>query len=196
MGRGLLQNFEIALVATVGSLAVSFPLCFLAACNASPHGSVFHATRFLLSCIRALPELVWALVFVSAVGLGALAGMLALAVVSVGFTAKFFAESVEVVNPRAVEGIAAHGASRLQMRLRAMLPEAAPDFVANFLYVLDHNVRSATVLGVVGAGGIGYYLISSMRLFLYERVLLICIGIYLSVAVLDRLSAAIRRRLI
>ena len=196
MGRGLLQNFEIALVATVGSLAVSFPLCFLAACNASPHGSVFHATRFLLSCIRALPELVWALVFVSAGGLGPLAGMLALVVVSVGFTAKFFAESVEVVNPRAVEGISAHGASRLQVRLRAMLPEAAPDFVVNFLYVLDHNVRSATVFGVVGAGGIGCDLISSMRLFRYERVLLICIGVYLSVAVLDRLSVAIRRRLI
>jgi phosphonate transport system permease protein len=146
--------------------------------------------------MRALPELVWALVFVSAVGLGPLPGVMALAFVTVGFMGKFFAESIEVVNDRPVEGVSAHGANWFQVRTFAHLPQAMPDFIGTTLYILDHNLRAAAILGLVGAGGIGYDMVMAMRLFDYDRLLLIAASIYLVVTMLDRLSDRFRMRVI
>lgn len=192
----MLETIEMTFLATMIALVVSLPLGVLAARNASPHPAVYRVTRDLLSLMRALPELVWALVFVSAVGLGPLPGVMALAFVTVGFMGKFFAESIEVVDPKPVEGVRAHGAGWLQVRLFAMLPQALPDFVGTVMYILDHNLRAATILGLVGAGGIGYDLVMSMRLFQYERLLLIALSIYLVVTLLDRLSDQLRSRII
>lgn len=146
--------------------------------------------------MRALPELVWALVFVSAVGLGPLPGVMAMAFVTIGFMAKFFAEAIEVVSVKTVEGIEAHGASGLQVWAFAMLPQALPDILGAVLYVLDHNLRAAVMLGLVGAGGIGYDLVMSMRLFQYDRLLLISLAIYAAVTALDRISDSVRTRII
>jgi phosphonate transport system permease protein len=192
----MLETVEITLLATAIALVISFPLGILAARNASPHPLIFNATRNLLSLIRSLPELVWALVFVSALGLGPLPGVMALAFVTVGFMGKFFAESIEVVGENAVEGIQAHGANRLQVIWYAMLPQAMPDFIGSLLYILDHNLRAAAILGLVGAGGIGYDMVMSMRLFNYNRIILIVMSIYLLVTLLDRLSAHLRIKLI
>lgn len=192
----MLETIEMTVLGTAIAVVVSLPLGLLAASNATPHPVVYRVTRDLLSLMRALPELVWALVFVSAVGLGPLPGVMALAFVTVGFMGKFFAESIEVVDHKAVEGVRAHGAGWLQVRLFAMLPQALPDFVGTVMYILDHNLRAAAILGLVGAGGIGYDLVMSMRLFQYERLLLIALSIYLVVTALDRASDRLRSRII
>ncbi|MBK8132184.1 MAG: phosphonate ABC transporter, permease protein PhnE [Gammaproteobacteria bacterium] len=192
----ILETIEMTVLGTAVAIVVSLPLGILAAGNATPHPVVYRVTRDLLSLMRALPELVWALVFVSAVGLGPLPGVMALAFVTVGFMGKFFAESIEVVDHKAVEGVRAHGAGWLQVRLFAMLPQALPDFVGTVMYILDHNLRAAAILGLVGAGGIGYDLVMSMRLFQYDRLLLIALSIYLVVTVLDRASDRLRSRII
>jgi phosphonate transport system permease protein len=196
LGVNMLQTLEMTFLATSIALVVSLPLGVLAAANASPHPMVFHITRNLLTLMRALPELVWALVFVSAVGLGPLPGIMALAFVTVGFMGKFFAESIEVIDLRQVEGVAAHGAGWLQLRTFAFFPQAFPDFVGTVMYILDHNLRAAAILGLVGAGGIGYDLVMAMRMFDYDRLLPIALSIYVVVTVLDRLSDRFRRRLI
>jgi phosphonate transport system permease protein len=192
----MLETIEMTVLGTAIAILFSIPLGVLAASNATPHPLVYRATRDLLSLMRALPELVWALVFVSAVGLGPLPGVMALAFVTVGFMGKFFAESIEVVDPKAIEGVRAHGAGWLQVRLFAMLPQALPDFVGTVLYILDHNLRAAAILGLVGAGGIGYDLVMAMRLFQYDRLMLIALSIYLIVTMLDRASDQLRSRII
>ncbi len=194
LGGKMLETMEMTFLATSIAVGISLPLSILAAKNTSPHPCVFHATRSLLSFMRALPELVWALVFVSAVGLGPLPGVMALAFVTVGFMAKFFAEAIEVVDPKPVEGVAAHGAGWLHIRTFAHLPQAWPDFISTVMYILDHNLRAATVLGLVGAGGIGYDMIMSMRLFDYNRLILIALSIYVVVTLLDRASDVFRKR--
>lgn len=192
----MLETIEMTVLGTAIAIVVSLPLGLLAARNATPHIAVYRVVRDLLSLMRALPELVWALVFVSAVGLGPLPGVMALAFVTVGFMGKFFAEAIEVVDHKAVDGVRAHGAGWLQVRLFAMLPQALPDFVGTVMYILDHNLRAAAILGLVGAGGIGYDLVMSMRLFQYDRLLLIALAIYLVVTLLDRASDRLRSRII
>ncbi len=196
LGEKMLQTVEMTLLGTVIAVFISMPIGILAAKNASPHPLIYRAMRDLLSFIRALPELVWALVFVSAVGLGPLPGVMALAFVTVGFMGKFIAESIEVVSPKAIEGLNATGCSHLQSIFYAMLPQAVPDFIGSLLYILDHNLRAAAVLGLVGAGGIGYDMVMSMRLFNYERIFMIAFSIYLLVTLLDRLSDILRQRAI
>ena len=115
-----------------------------------------------------------------------------MAFVTVGFMGKAFAEAIEVADPRPVEGVTALGASRGQVLSFALLPQAMPDLVGTTVYVLDHNVRAAAILGLVGAGGIGYDMVMAMRLFEYERIVLI----YVVVTLLDRLSDRLRARLI
>lgn len=192
----MLETIEITILGTAIAIIISLPLGILAASNATPHIVVYRLTRDLLNLMRALPELVWALVFVSAVGLGPLPGVMALAFVTVGFMGKFFAESIEVVSPKAMEGVIAHGAGWLQVRLFAILPQAMPDFVGTVMYILDHNLRAAAILGLVGAGGIGYDMVMSMRLFQYDRLSLIALAIYIVVTLLDRVSDRMRNRII
>ncbi len=194
LGQKMAETVMITILATSIALAASIPLGILAARNTSPHPVVFHATRSLLSAVRALPELVWALVFVSAVGLGPLPGVMALALVTMGFMPKFFAESFEVVDPHPIEGVVAHGANWLQVRLYGYLPLAMPDCIGTTIYILDHNLRSAAILGIVGAGGIGYDMVMAVRLFDYDRLLLIALSIYFIVTLLDRASDRLRAK--
>jgi len=196
LGQRMLETGEMALVATVIAVGLSLPLGMLAARTVSPGRFSFLVSRTLLSLVRALPEMVWALVFVSALGLGPLPGVLALAIVTTGLMGKLFAEAFEVVDTKAIEGVAAHGARRLQVFGLAILPQALPDLMGTTLYALDHNVRAAAILGLVGAGGIGYDLVMTMRMFEYDRVILIAAAIYGSVTLLDRASHRLRARVI
>lgn len=196
LGKKLLETIEITFLATCIAVVISLPVSILAARNTSPWPALFHASRALLSLVRALPELVWALVFVSAVGLGPLPGVMALSFVTIGFMTKFFAEAIEVVDMKAVDGVAAHGADWLQIRTFAHLPQAWPDFIGTVMYILDHNLRAAAILGLVGAGGIGYDMVMSMRLFDYNRLLAIALAIYMVVTILDRMSDRFRARVI
>jgi phosphonate transport system permease protein len=192
----LLETIEMTVLATAIATAISLVMGVLAARNATPHIVAYRLARDLLSLMRALPELVWALVFVSALGLGPFPGVMALAFVTVGFMGKFFAEALEVVDIKAVEGVRAHGAGWLQVRTFAMLPQALPDFAGTLMYVLDHNFRSAAILGLVGAGGIGYDMVMAMRMFQYDRIAMIALAIYLVVTLLDRASDICRARII
>ncbi len=192
----MLETIAMGFLSTVFSFCLSLPLGILAARNSSPLPIVFHGVRNLLSLMRALPEIVWALLFVSALGLGPFPGILALTFVTTGFMGKFFAESIEVVDVGMIEGVEATGANWLQTVHFSMLPQAMPDFIGTTLYILDNNIRSATVLGFVGAGGIGYELISSIRLFNYGRLILIVLAIYLMVTILDHLSTQLRSYII
>jgi phosphonate transport system permease protein len=190
------ETVGMALLATTLALFASVPLAILGARNTSPNNLVFRVTRDFLSVVRALPELVWALVFVSAVGLGPLAGVMALSVVTVGFMAKLFAESIEVVDRKAVEGVQAVGAGWFQLRTFAMLPQALPDLIGTTMYIIDHNLRAAAILGIVGAGGIGFDMIESMHLFRFDRLILITASIYVLVSLLDHLSPLLRKKVI
>ncbi len=192
LGTKLLETLVIGFLSTVFALILSLPLGILAARNTNPHWLIYHLSRNLLSLMRALPDLVWALMFVSAVGLGPLPGIMALTFVTTGFMSKFFAESIEVVDRKAIEGVKATGSGWLQLVNFAMLPQAFPDLIGTTLYIFDHNVRAATVLGLVGAGGIGYELITSIRLFNYSQLMMIIVAIYLVVTLLDRLSNQLR----
>lgn len=190
------ETAGMALLATTIALFASVPLAFLGARNATPNIFILRVTRDFLSVVRALPELVWALVFVSAVGLGPLPGVMAMSVVTVGFMGKLFAESIEVVDRKAVEGVQAVGAGWFQLRSFAMLPQALPDFIGTTMYIIDHNIRAATILGMVGAGGIGYDMIESMHLFRFDRLILITASIYALVSFLDHLSPWLRKKVI
>jgi phosphonate transport system permease protein len=192
----MLETIEMTFLATSIALVISFPIGFLAAKNTSPHPVVSNFIKTLLSLMRALPELVWALVFVSALGLGPFPGVMAMSFVTVGFMGKFFAESIEVVDPKPIEGVEAHGAGWLQVRTFGYLPQAMPDFIGSTLYILDHNLRAAAILGLVGAGGVGYDMVMAMRLYDYGRITGIALAIYLSITLLDRLSNYFRRKVI
>ncbi len=192
----MLETIEMGIVSTAIAVLLSLPLGVLAARNTSPHPVLYHCIRNILNLMRALPELVWALVFVSAVGLGPLPGVMALIFVTTGFLGKFLAESIEVVDANGVMGVKSTGAGWLQTLMFAVFPLALPDFIGTVLYILDHNVRAATILGLVGAGGIGYELVMSMRLFNYGRLILIATAIYIVVTILDCFSDVLRSRVI
>ena len=150
----------------------------------------------MMDSFRAINEIVFALLFVVAVGLGPLAGVLALAVHNIGIVAKLFSEAVEAIDPRPVEGIRATGAGRLQEVIFGVVPQVMPLWSSYTLYRFETNVRSATVLGIVGAGGIGHSLYENIRSFHYSETAAIIIIVVLTVMLIDILSARIRKVLV
>lgn len=190
------ETLGMAWVGTVAALLFALPLSLLAGRNTSPHVAVSLVAKAVFSIVRAVPDIVWAAMLAGAVGLGVLPGVLALMVTGTAFMVKVFAESYEVVDPKPIEGVLAQGASPFAVRTFAVLPQAAPDLVGLTLYVLDVNVRAATILGLVGAGGIGYDLTQAIRLQYWDRIVLIIAAVYLMVTTIDRLSDILRSRLL
>jgi phosphonate transport system permease protein len=193
--RPLLDTFAMSVAGTALAVALSLPLALLAAENTSPHAAVYRATRVLLNLLRAVPELIMGIFFVAAVGFGALPGALALGFHSAGMVGKFFAEGIEHVDPRPVEAARASGASSLQIIRHVILPQALPQLADVVLYRWEYNFRASTVLGVVGAGGIGFELIAALRVLVYDQVLAIMLVILVCVSLVDGLGASVRRRL-
>jgi phosphonate transport system permease protein len=192
----MLETVEIALWATLFAIAASLPLSILCARNYSPHILVYAAGRTFVSFLRSVPELISALFLVLAFGFGAIPGIVALAIHSTGFLAKFFAEDIESADVRPQEAIAVTGAGRLAVLRLAVIPQVLPSFTGLSLYILDRNVRMATVIGLVGAGGIGQELKGRFDMFQYDRVGTLLLVIFLTVLLLDFLAARIRRVLI
>ena len=180
---------------TVFALVVAFILAPLAARNLSPHPLVFRATRELLNIMRALPDLLLALFFVAAIGLGPMPGALAVGVPTAGFLAKFFAESLERVDTGIYEGLASTGANFPQLVMYAGWPSILREALGFTLYILDRNVRMASVLGLVGAGGIGAALHVTLSLFDYGRSAALILVILVTILLVDYASAWLRRRL-
>jgi phosphonate transport system permease protein len=191
----MLETFEIALLGTALGVILSIPLAVLAARNTAPHPVVYGATRCIIAFLRSVPDLVWGLIFVVTVGLGPEAGVLAIAVDTAGFCARFFADRIEDVDPDLVESLTATGATRAGILAGAVIPSLAPAFTGISMFALEMATRSSVVLGVVGAGGIGVELTTSMQLLRYSEALTIILFIFVVVLGVERLAATIRKRL-
>lgn len=192
----LLTTFEMALLGTIIGVILSVPIAIAAARNTTPHRLVYILARGFISLFRTVPDLVWGLIFVVAVGLGPQAGVLAIAVDVMGFCGRFFAESIEEVDSSVTDSLRATGASQTAVLGGAVLPSCLPSFVATTLFALESSTRSSVVLGLVGAGGIGIELSVSMQLLRYDEALTIILAIFVVVLAVERVSSSIRRRLI
>ncbi len=188
-------TLQIALWGTALAILIAAPLGLMAARNVAPPW-VQQPVRRLLDLLRAVPDLVVGTIFLVAVGLGPFAGVLALAVNTGGVLGKLFSEAVEAIDPRPVEGVRATGAAGLQELTWGVLPQVAPLWTSYALYRFESNARSATVLGLIGAGGIGQVLFDSLNAFQYGRTAAIVLVIVAAVSAIDLLSQTLRSRLI
>jgi phosphonate transport system permease protein len=193
--RPLLDTLAMSIAGTILAVILSLPLALLAAPNTTPFPALGYVARLLLSFLRSVPELILGIIFVAAVGFGALPGVLALALHSVGMVGKFYAEAIEHVDPRPLEAARAAGATRVQVITHAVLPQVLPQMADITIYRWEYHFRASTVLGIVGAGGIGFELIAALRLISYDQVAAILITILACVVVVDSLGAALRKRL-
>ncbi len=191
----MVETVQIAIWGTALAVVIGIPFAILASANICPPWIV-QPVRRLMDATRAINEIVFALMFVVAVGLGPLAGVLAIAVHNIGIIAKLFSEAVEAIDPRPVEGIRASGASRLQEVIYGVLPQVLPLWSSYTLYRFETNVRSATVLGIVGAGGIGHSLYENIRGFAYSETAAIIIIVVATVMLIDMISARVRAQLV
>ncbi len=191
----IIETIGMGIWGTLLAVIVAAPLSILASANLCPVWIV-QPTRRILDAMRAINEIVFALVFVVAVGLGPFAGVLALFVHTAGILGKLFSEAIENIEVGPIEGVRATGASKFQEILFGVIPQVIPLWISYALYRFESNVRSATVLGIVGAGGIGVSLYQSFRSFDYTKVCAILIILVLVVGVIDAASAWLRRRFI
>jgi phosphonate transport system permease protein len=192
----MLETFQMAVIAAFVGCAVALPVSFLASRVTTPNLAAFLADRGLLAVIRAIPDILYALIFVAAVGIGPLAGMLALVFFNVGVVAKLLSETVDGVDPGPIEAARAAGGNRLQATRWAVLPQVLPNYVAYSLYTFELNIRASTVIGIVGAGGIGQLLNAQRAFFEYDNLAVIIVELFVLVFVIELLSIQLRRRLV
>jgi phosphonate transport system permease protein len=193
--RPLLDTVAMSIAGTALAVMFSLPLALLAAGNTSPHPIVYRTTRLLLNLLRSVPELIMGIIFVAMVGFGALPGVLALGLHSVGMVGKFFAESIEHVDNKPIEAARAAGATPFQVVWHAVLPQVTPQLADTTIYRWEYNFRASTVLGAVGAGGIGFELIAALRVLEYAQVSAILLCILVCVTIVDGIGALLRRSL-
>ncbi len=192
----LLETFWIAVAATVMGMILSLPFAILAARNVAPSRFAYRASRFAMLVERGIPELILAVLFVVAVGLGPFAGVLALTVGAIGFSGKLMADAIENLPSPGIEGLTSVGASWTQRVFTGVLPQAMPLIVGIGIYTLDVYIRAATILGIVGAGGIGGILNSTVQTHAYDRTLAIVLLIFVAVYGFERLSGWLRQQLL
>ena len=191
----MFETIEIAFLGTFIAIVLSIPLGLFSARNLAPNYFVYLICKTVVIFFRAIPEFIIAMILVIAIGFGAMPGVLALGLHTMGFLAKFYAEDIEHINKGPIDALKSSGATKSQIISFGVIPQILPSFVANNLYILDRNVRMATMLGIVGAGGIGYELQSSFRMFEYERVSAIIILIFVAIFLIDHFSAFIRSKI-
>ena len=189
-----IETIQIAITGTALAVVLAFPLSLIASRNLS-HPALYQSVRAVMNVMRSIPELIWALIFVSAVGLGPFAGTLALVAGSVGSLSKVFAESIESIDPKPVEAMDAVGATQVQKIAFGVLPQAMVNMVSYTLLFWEHNIRASFIVGAVGGGGLGFEITTELNLFQYRQFLVHVIIIILLVTVADRVSAWIRGRL-
>ncbi|HKY85237.1 MAG TPA: phosphonate ABC transporter, permease protein PhnE, partial [Pseudorhodoplanes sp.] len=192
----LLVTFQMAVVGCVLGLILSFPIAILAADGISPNRIVRVAARGLIALFRTVPDLVWALLFVIAVGLGPPAGVLAIMVDTIGYAGRFFAEAMEETDKGPREALAAIGARRLGIIMSAVVPNAMPSFIATSLFCIEKATRASVVLGLVGAGGIGIELKVAFDLFDYATAATIILVVLALVITVEQVGATLRRQVI
>ena len=190
----LAQTINIATLGTVAAVVLSLPLAFFAALNTTPGRAAYALARVVIVVSRSVDTLIWALVFIIVVGPGSLAGALAVAMRSVGFLAKLFAEGIEEIDRGQVEAVTATGASRLATLLYGIVPQVKPGILGVSIYRWDINIRESTVLGLVGAGGIGFTLNEAILGLEWARVGLILVVVLAVVLLSEAASAFVRSR--
>lgn len=191
----MIETIEIAIMGTFLAIVLSAPLGLFSAKNLAPNYFVFIICKTIVIFFRAIPEFIIAMILVIAIGFGAMPGVLALGLHTMGFLAKFYAEDIEHIDEGPIDALKSSGANKSQIISFGIIPQILPSFVANNLYILDRNVRMATMLGIVGAGGIGYELQSSFRMFEYQTVSAIIILIFVTIFIIDHLSSYIRSKI-
>lgn len=188
------ETLAMATLGTTLAALLAVPVCVLSARNVTPHGLISLAARAVLNVLRGIDSFVFALLFVAAVGLGPFAGLLGIGLHSAGSIAKLWAETIETAAVGPVEAARLTGASTIKVLLYALLPDVMPSLVSTLLYVWEFNVRASTVLGIVGAGGIGQELKNNIDLLAFPRVFAIILVILGMVTFIDQVSAWLRRR--
>ena len=191
----MFETIEIAFLGTFIAIVLSIPFGLFSARNLAPNYFVYIVCKTVVIFFRAIPEFIIAMILVIAIGFGAMPGVLALGLHTMGFLSKFYAEDIEHINKGPIDALKSSGATKSQIISFGIIPQILPAFVANNLYILDRNVRMATMLGIVGAGGIGYELQSSFRMFEYERVSAIIILIFFTIFLIDNFSSYIRSKI-
>ncbi len=188
------ETFQIAILATVFATLISLPLAALGARTVSP-AWVVYPTRFLMNAARTIPSLIWALIGVALVGSNPLAGVVALTCYSLGYLGKFFADAFESVDTEVARGLKAIGASPVQAFVHGLWPHAKPLVLSHVLWMLEYNLRAASIIGYVGAGGLGFQLASYYEYYAWEKVATVLIFLLGLVTVLDLTGEWARRRL-
>ena len=192
----LLETIQMATIASVIGCAVALPVAFLASRVTSPNVGVYLADRGVLSVVRALPDVLYALIFVAALSIGPLPGILALILFNIAVVAKLLSETVDGVDPGPIEAARATGANRLLTVRWAVLPQVLPNYVAYSLYAFELNIRASAVLGIVGAGGIGNLINETRRFFQYDKLMVVVIEILILVIIVEWISIWLRRKLV
>lgn len=190
-----LETLQIGILSTLIGSVIAVPIGFLAAKNMS-HPLIYHSIRFLLNVFRGVSEIIWALLFVVAVGLGPMSGVLALIIFSVGMMGKLLSEAVEAVDPGPLEAIRATGASTWKVFLYGAWPQVLPLYLTFCLYYWDHNTRQATILGFVGAGGLGYTLLFAINTYEFEKATTAIILLVILITAIDRFCLFLRQKII
>ncbi len=192
----MLETVAMALLGTTLATLVAVPLAFMTARNVMPVFLVRFAGKRLFDVARGVDQVIWALIFISAVGLGPMAGILAIFVSDTGTLAKLFSEALENAERQPIEGVRSTGAGPLLVQRWGMLPQVLPVLISQALYFFESNTRSAAILGLVGAGGIGFELISRWNVLRYDEVAYIVVLIIVTVSIIDFISKFVRYRFI
>ena len=195
VGWKMLETIEMAIWGTILSLVVAIPLAYFGAKNLTPGKFLYVIARGVSSFNRSIPDIIFALFFVLMYGFGPLAGILSLGVHTSGFLGKFFADEIENADPNTQEALASRGANKIQVLRYAILPQVMPQIFSYVQYILERNVRMATVLGIVGAGGIGMELKGRWDMFNYAHVTTVLLAIFVVVVALEYVTQRLRARL-
>lgn len=190
----LLDTLAMSVAGTALALGLALPLGFLGARNTAPNQVVYRLARGILNVLRSIPELIMGIIFVAAVGFGALPGVLALGLHSVGMVGKFISESIEHVADEPIEAVRTTGATALQVIIHGVYPQVLAQIADVSIYRWEYNFRASTVMGMVGAGGIGFELMGSLRLMQYQEVSALLLVILATVTLVDAIGIHLRKR--
>jgi phosphonate transport system permease protein len=192
----LIETFQIAVIASLIGCLVALPLSFLASQVTAPGRISYLLSKGFMNVTRTIPDLFWALIFVGGLGIGPLAGVLALFFFSLAIMSKLFSETIDSVDTGPLEAARASGGSHFPAVRVSVLPQVLPNYVAYALYIFELNIRASLVLGIVGAGGIGRVLEAQRRFFQFDRVFAVVIIIFVLVFIIEQISVALRRKLV
>jgi len=191
----MFETIQMAFIGTAVGVVIALPLSMLAARNLNSK-FVYAPIRALLAAIRTFPSILWALLFVIMVGSGAFAGVLAIIMYTIGFIAKLQYEAIETIDADPMDAVGSIGVSKVQLITYVVIPESASHLLSQMLYMFDYNIRQTSILGLVGAGGIGFYIINYIKFFEYGKAAIFMLVVLITVLVIDWVSVKIRDKYI